>query len=445
MTIPWEALKDQIRSTMPPSLYSLWVAPLQLLEHAPGTLLLGCPNAFSLKWVHDNYLSLLQETAVQISGAPCRIELRVMAPKHLPSPSPSPDEPPSLPFPQTRAHAPTRLLTNLCFERFIVGPCNAFAFHASTALANGDLHDYQTLFLIANTGLGKTHLSQAMGNKILEKAPRTRLFYITAEDFTNEMILALKNNRIDDFKNRYRRSCDVLLLEEVHFLSGKEKTQIELGYTLDALLNDRKKIVLTSSLPPKDIPNLSRELCSRLGAGLVTSIGVPDQETRRKILLAKASEMHLPLSEDILDLFSELITDDVRHMESVLKCLKAKSDLTGVPIDLDLAKEVLHCLVSQRKTISLKHVEALICSYFALDPEILRSKSRKKIHAHPRNLYSYLCRIHTKETLETIGTSINRTHSTVLYASELIEKTMRKDEKLKGQVRFLSERLDQTS
>jgi chromosomal replication initiator protein len=273
--------------------------------------------------------------------------------------------------------------------------------------------------------------------------PKCRVFYIAAEQFTNEMITALKNNCIDGFKNKYRKSCDVILLEEVQFLSGKEKTQLELGHTLDVLANDHKKILFTSSLPPKDIPSLSGELRSRLTSGLVTVINKPDFETRVKILDRKAAEHALALSRDILDFLANHLRRDIRQMESALECLRAKSELLKAKIDLDLAKEVVSCLVFARTPITAAQVRDLVCKYYKVDPDAIRSKSRKRTHACPRNIYIYLCRRYTDERIEEIAASIERSHSTALYAEEMVEHRMKTDDKFKIQVQFLSRQLEE--
>jgi chromosomal replication initiator protein len=276
---------------------------------------------------------------------------------------------------------------------------------------------------------------------MLKNNPDLRAYYITAEDFVNEMIFALKNNKIDEFKNRYRRSCDVLMLEEVHFLSGKEKTQLELGHTLDALINDKKKIIFTSSLLPKDIPNMSKELSSRLNSGLITTLEKPDYDTRVKIVEKKSFEQSLTLSEDIVHLFAKNLTRDVRQIESALRCLRAKSDLLKARIDLCLAKEVLKYHVSGQCQISLESIKNIVCQYYKIDPSLLVSKSRKKIHSFPRNMYIYLCRNHCTATLEEIGKSVNRNHSTVIYSTEVMERTIKMDNKIKNQACFLDQKI----
>jgi chromosomal replication initiator protein len=323
-----------------------------------------------------------------------------------------------------------------------VGPCNEFAYSASKALAQGGAWNYHSLMMLSNTGLGKSHLSQAIGHAILAQDEKRRVYYLTAEDFTNEMIKALKTNRIDAFKDKYRRQCDVLILEEVHFLGGKEKTQVELGYTLDALANKNRKLIFTSSLPPQDIPRLSNELSSRLTAGLVSNISRPEYETRIKIITQKAQEQGIELSQDIVHLLASRLKQDIRQMESALKCLKARAEFLNAKIDLTMANDVLGCLVSTTPRLSLDEIKELVCKYYKVEPAVLSSKSRKKIYAYPRNIYVYLCRQYTDETIETIAGTINRSHPTVVYASELVERKIKTDSKMRHQVNFLAKKIN---
>lgn len=439
----WESLKEALRSKVPEKSYSLWIKPITLLEHKESTLLLGCPNKFSLNWVMENYGEIMEERLREISEGSCSFHLKVMpAPKSVPKQTLKDEPQLVLPHvPVTPRRGWRTLNHDFTFDRFVVGKCNEFAYSASKALALEPRFPYNPIFLLANTGLGKSHLSQAVGHAMLQNKPDLRVYYITAEDFVNEMIWALKNNSIEEFKGKYRRSCDALLLEEVHFLSGKEKTQVELGYTLDALADDHKKIIFTSSVLPKDIPNLSKELYSRFNAGLIATLDMPDYDTRLKILEKKASEQNLHLSEEIVHLLAEKLPGDIRQMESALRCLKAKSELLKAKIDVDLAREVLKCHVSEESGSNQEDIRALVCRYFKIDPSVLQSKSRKAAHSYPRNVYVYLCRRHTSMTLEQIGQSINRNHSTIVYACEVIERKMRADAKVKNQIAFLGQRL----
>jgi len=442
MSAVWDQVKNQIRSDLPKNSFSLWIQPISCLEASGTSMVLGCPNRFSKNWVMENYLTLIRDKFEAAGMGYLALEFKVQPRRPSPSPASLPADPDQLTLPSVPRRRNLWLKSQFTFDRFIVGQSNAFAYSASRSMASGDPCDYHSLLMLANTGLGKTHLSQAIGHTILNNHPESRIFYMTAEDFTNEMIASLKAGRIEAFKKRYRHGCDVLLLEEVHFLGGKEKIQAELGYTLDALANDNKKIVFTSALPPKDVPRMSRELTSRLTAGLVTTIADPDYETRIQILTQKALAYQVTLSREVIHFLAERLTRDIRQMESALKCLKARAELLGARIDMDLAKEVVSALVSGERCVTPGAIIDLVCRYYRVDPEMVSSQSRKKVYAYPRNIYAYLCRQHSDDTLAQIGKTINRSHSTVLYSVELVAHRMKTDRNLKHQVDFLSRRIE---
>ena len=438
----WDDIKTRIRSDLPKNSFLLWINPISCVETGNGRVVLACPNRFSRNWVTENYLDLIRDRFRKAGHGDMELVFKVEPKKREAALPPSLPDPDQLALPTMRP--PQRnlwLKSQFTFDRFIVGQSNEFAFSASKSMAAKDTGHYNSLLMLAGTGLGKTHLSQAIGHSILEKNPSARILYRTAEDFTNEMIASLRARRIEEFKKRYRRECDVLLLEEVHFLGGKEKIQTELGYTLDALTGDNKKIVFTSALPPAKIPKMSRELTSRLTSGLVTSIGDPDFETRVRILTRKASTYRVSIPKEIIHYLAERLKRDIRQMESALKCLKARVELVGASVDMDLAREVVGALVSGECSLSCADIMNLVCGYYHVEREKVCSRSRKKVYALPRNIYAYLCRRHSTMTLEEIGKTINRTHSTVLYSIELVEHHMNTDRNLRHQVHFLAARL----
>jgi len=444
MSSIWEEVKNHIKRDLPTKSFSLWINPITVLDQEDDCLTLGCPNRFSRDWVKENYSGIIEEKLAQVGGGRCRLAWKIMPLKRKGRPPRAFPDAGQMALPNLvkNGHAGRRGLNHdFTFDRFVVGKCNEFAYSASKALALGGQWPYNSLFLLSATGLGKSHLSQAIGHEILAQDPAVKVLYATAEDFVNEMVFALKNGRTEEFKGKYRRGCDVLLLEEVHFFGGKERTQLELGHTLDVLSNERKRIIFTSALLPKDIPNMTKRLSSRLTSGIITTLNKPDYETRVKILQKKSCEQGLLLSEEMIRFLGKRLTGDVRQMESTLRCLKAKSELLKVKIDLDLAEEVLSCHVGEEQRTSIEDIIKLVCRYFRIEPQVLKSKSRKKIHSYPRNIYVYLCRHYTDATLEDIGKSVDRNHSTVLYASEVVEHRMKVDNVVKNQVSFLGERL----
>jgi chromosomal replication initiator protein len=299
------------------------------------------------------------------------------------------------------------------------------------------------MYLLSDTGLGKSHLSHAVGRHLASAQPNTRVHYVTSEQFANEMISALRNDRIEAFKTKFRKDCDVLLLEKVEFFSGKEKIQSELVYTLDELMDRGKKILCTGSAFPKDIPRLSTELKSRLGGLLVAPIEPPDYATRVEIIKQKSRAENIQLPMDVVEFLADQVTSDVRRIESCLIGLMAKTSIMGVPITLGLAQEVSQTMMDCLPKITIEHIQDVVCSSFQITRESLVSSSRRAETSLARKIAMYLCRQYTKESLVSIGKSFKRSHSSVLYAFESLKKGMEeKGGKVKRQVEYLSRRLE---
>ena len=443
----WNNMKTVLKDVMDKKNFSLWVKPLQFLDADESTIYLGCPNKFSRNWVQENYSSLFQSQLSTVGCNDHKVIFKILPHKEsikrnhnggngngrqliLPN------------MPKKIRAGEKYLNARFTFNKFVVGECNEFAYSVSKALANGSHSPYTSLFLMAQTGLGKSHLIQAIGNTILQKKPSAKVLYITTEDFTNEMIYALKNNLITQFKNKYRKVCDVLLLEELHFLSGKEKTQTEISYTLDSLFNDEKMVIFTSPLMPEEIPNMKKMLISRFTSGVITSIKKPDFHTRLSILKQKALEREISLPEDVACFMAENLTQDVRQLEGSLDSLKAISFFLKKEIKVDLAKEIVKQLIPAKHLARVEDIQKIVCKYFKIDRDVLKSKSRKKIITYPRSIAIYLCRRYTDKSLESIGRSFNRNHSTVLYDEEKINKNIKIDNDLRREVEFLCRQIE---
>jgi chromosomal replication initiator protein len=446
METVWHQAKESLKEIMDEKSYVLWIDPLKFLRSDENTISIGCPNKFSRNWLQENYGSLLHSQLSEAGLNGHRLIFEVLpnrALRGLP-PNGSNGKQLTLPSMPIRIKAGDRYLnTRFTFDRFVVGECNEFAYSVSKALAHESHFPYTSLFLLAQTGLGKSHLIQAIGNAILKKKPTAKVLYITTEDFTNEMIYALKNNLIDQFKNKYRRVCDVLLLEELNFLSGKEKTQIELAYTLDTLFNDGKTVIFTSPLKPEEIPNMKKMLTSRLTSGVTTSIEKPGFHTRVDILTQKAIERNITLPEEVTYYLAETITQDVRHLEGGLDSLKAIACFLKKKIDLNMAKETLRQLLPAKRLASVEDIQKIVCKYFKVDIGELKSRSRKKTISYPRSIAIYLCRRYTEKPLEKIGHSFNRNHSTILYDDEKIKRAMNTDDNLRKEVEFLCRQIEE--
>ncbi|MEW6262351.1 MAG: chromosomal replication initiator protein DnaA [Thermodesulfobacteriota bacterium] len=444
--LAWISTRGYLNEGLSEGNIKIWIDPLQPLRLEKQTLHLGCPNRFFLAWVRDNYFQHLK-TALERGrrdGLPVEaIELEV-APPVKPAPAERETLPRQQELPRLHAYktAPLRFNPRYTFDRFVVGANNQYAYSATQALAAGSGLNTDSLYLLSEPGLGKSHLSQALSHQILTQDGRHRVYYLTAEDFTNELVHSIKTNCVEDFKAKYRRSCDVLVLEEIHFLSGKEKVQTELCYTLDCLTENNKRIVFTSSKLPRDIPRLGRQFASRLSRSLISTIEPPDYETRMKILERKARDNGLNVPEAVLDFMARRLTRDVRQMESSLNSLGAKSRLLDRSIDLALAQEILGDLMDNKPVPTLTSIQEQVCRYYLVTFDDLVSHSRRKNLGLPRKVGLYLSRKLTDLSLEAIGQAFGRNHSTVLYAVNLIENRCRRDHKLQAQIEFLAQQLD---
>jgi chromosomal replication initiator protein len=290
--------------------------------------------------------------------------------------------------------------------------------------------------------MGKSHLSQAIGHYILSEHPSERVYYMTAEDFSNEMVQAFRHDSINKFKAKYRNGCDVLLLEDVHYLSGKERTQIELALTLDTLFESGKKIIFSSCHLPVDIPKLNDKLQSRLSSSLISNIEPPDFRTRIRILQKKALHNGYEMPEDVMQYLASELTEDVRQLESGLIGVTAKSSLLGTPIDLALAESVVKNIVRQRKKITIDVIKKLVCKYYSISMDQIVSSSRKQFIVRPRQIAIYLSRVYTDAPLQAIGKSFNRYHATALHSINTVERAVKENSPVQKQVEFLRRKLE---
>jgi chromosomal replication initiator protein len=442
MQSAWNQVKTQIHKKLPHHTFMVWIEPLELIDLREDEIVLGCPNTFARKWVINHYVDLIKAELERACEIRCRITLEVSDGHSDNGNYPLDEEQLHLPHVSKQQHAPTLFHKDFTFEQFVVGTCNSFAYEAALASACGGNSYQDTLFLLSQTGLGKSHLSQAIGNRILNENSSIRVCYVTAEDFTNGMVHALRHDNIEQFKEKYRRQCDVLLLEDVQFLSGKEKTQHELGYTLDALLAAGKKLIFTSTHLPDDIPRLDGKLASRLSSGIISSIDSPDYETRVRIIKKKATSKSVKVPHDVVEYLASELTQNVRQLESGLIGVAAKASLLKLPIDVKLAESVASNIARRSREITTKSIQKLVCKYYKISMEELLSRSRKRSVSKPRQIAMYLARRYTGESLQAIGRDFNRYHATTLHAIGAVERLIREQGAMQKQVEFLSRRLE---
>ena len=450
LTQMWETARRALADRMSAGDYKTWIEPLNLHSAENGRLILAGPNPFFLNWVKNHYLNDLA-TALAASGFVAAAPLEFIteldkAQEFLPGSSAGLMPPPQTDMPPAgglAAGAGQRLAGRFTFDSFVVGDSNLYAYSAAKALSAGASLGSDALFITSDHGLGKSHLSMALGRAFMESKPGQQVYYLTAEDFTNEMTHALRHGTMEDFKAKYRRNCDVLVLEEVQFLAGKEKIQSELCFTLDCLMERGRKVVFTSPQEPKGIPRLGRSLRSRLSTALISPIGPPEYETRLGILMRKAKTIGLKIPRSVLEYVAERVTTDVRQLESCLISLRAKSQLLNRLVDLDMAREALAYLFDDQIDGGLTPIaiRALVCRHFHLEVAEITSRDRSSKINEARTLGMYLSRQLTGRTLEEIGRVFGRTHSSTLYAINKLEQTLKKDAKLQGKIEFFSQKI----
>lgn len=442
----WSRILDSARGKLPEHSYRTWLAPTEAVALSTDLLVVGVPSDFAVEWIEDKYGSLLAGVARSLFGEPF-----VLAFEPRQSSESSEAGFPAVPagelegfVPQTPADSPKpespgtptigTLNPRYTLDRFVVGGSNELCFAACQAVAEAPGRAYNPLFIYGGVGLGKTHLMHAIGNRVLATHPRTRVGYVPTEQFTNELIAAIKARRTAEFHNRYRR-IDVLLVDDAHFLAGKEGTQEEFFHTFNALHDAQKQIVLTSDRPPKDIPGLQERLVSRFEWGLVTDIGAPDLETRVAILEMKAAEDHLSIPHDVLALVAEHCTSSVRELEGAVIKLLAYSSLTRREMTPELAGEVLRGAGGPIREVTPDRIEAAVASLYNVSVEEMRSASRQRRVTEPRQVAMYLEKTLLKLPYTQIGLRFGgRDHSTVIHSIQKITAAVEADAQMQARL-----------
>ena len=436
----WQTIKTALKSELSSNVYRMWIEPVSCNRFEDGLLVLECPNAFSKNRMSRGHDKKIATQARKILGGDCKIKFIVTSRTSSAGSSQR-----SLPRRGMQAAASLNLRQDYTFDQFVVGDCNALAYTSALSMASDNRGQSAFLYLTSSPGLGKTHLTQAVGNQIALKRPAERVFYISAEDFVQEMLAAIwgeDRNGFNTFSNRYRKNCDILLLEDIHHLMGKSRSQVEFSRIFDTLLDMGKKIVLSSCFLPGDIPKLTDQLQSRLSSGMITRLKPPDRKTRLNILYKIASAPQYAIPDDIIHFLASELTDDVRQLKGGFFQVIEKASLMGEPISMPLAESVVRNMVRVRKAITMKTIQNQVCRAFGIKRKEILSRSRKKQIALARQVAMYLARNYTDLTLQNIASSFNRKHGTVLYAVGQIDQAMRRKGRLHRQVTLLKEQLE---
>ncbi|TDI98199.1 MAG: chromosomal replication initiator protein DnaA [Deltaproteobacteria bacterium] len=421
----WEAVREAVRQRIGVAAYEAWFRSLEgALEG--DTLVLRCPDRFSRDWVRERYGPVIQEITPQLR----RIEYRI-------DPEAGRAAPVSRPAEQSTRRQPTpEARPAASFDSFVVGPGNALAVEAARAVARGQAGRCSPLVLAGYSGAGKTHLCQAIRHEL-----RERVLYRSSEEFTTEVTGALRSGQMGPLRQRYRRSLNVLILEDVQFLSGKRATQVELFHTLDHLLAHGKTVVLSAECPPQKIAGLDAKLASRMSSGLVACIAPPGLETRRTILREKAAAGGLRLPEECLETLAARPVQSVRDLLAGLNQVVARAALLRQPVTPELMAEALAAVDVKEQPRSLEEIVALASRSYSVSLEELRGRSRRRRVVRPRQIAMYLCRLYTDASLKEIGQLFRRDPTTVLHAIESVEKRVVEQPQLRYQLETLGCRI----
>jgi chromosomal replication initiator protein len=444
----WDQCVGFLKGELAPAEYNTWILPLQASEEG-SRLRLFAPNRFVKEWVENSYRTRILEVSGRLSkGQVAEVTLEIGTLRRS-DPSGTLSSPSGQGAGQGSSslasdhRADSNLNPEFTFDTFVEGKSNQIARAVAIQIGQNPGNAYNPLFIYGGVGLGKTHLMHAVGNEILNSNPNARVIYVHSDRFVGEMVKALQHNRIDDFKKRYR-GVNALLIDDVQFFAGKERSQEEFFHTFNALFDSRQQIVLTSDCFPKEVPGLDDRLRSRFGWGLTVQIDPPDTETRVAILYSKARLMGVDLPEDVAFFVGKAIRSNVRELEGALRRLVANSQFTGVPINLGFAKEALRdMLAAQDRQVSIANIQKTVAEYYKIRVADLLSPKRTRTITRPRQTAMALARELTKHSLPEIGSAFGgRDHTTVLHATAKVKSLREEDasieEDYKNLLRILS-------
>ncbi len=443
----WSKVSDTLKERIGPQNFDIWIKPIQLLSIDGEKIELEVPNRFFREWIQEHYLGQMREAFSHLTQRSYHLLFRI---KNDPSSRLQTGKVSASPLHENHLQSPLHLLKSpfnpkYTFENFVVGASNQFANAACLAVANLPAKNYNPLFIYGGVGLGKTHLLHAIGNHIFQHhilPDPKKIYYTSAEEFTNEMINSIRFEKMEEFRNKYRR-MDILLIDDIQFIAGKERTQAEFFHTFNSLYEARKQIVVTSDKFPKDIPNFEERLRSRFEWGLIADIQPPDIETKVAILRKKAENEKINLPNDVAFFLASQIDSNIRMLEGCLIRIGAFASLSRTEIDLQMAKEVLKNIIKPKEEfVSIDVIQKVVANHFNIKLSDFKVKRKNKGFVLPRQIAIYLSRKLTQLSLIEIGEKFGgKDHSTVLHSIKKVEEKMSEDPSFKEMVDQLMNRI----
>ncbi|MEF3309543.1 chromosomal replication initiator protein DnaA [Paenibacillus sp. GYB004] len=445
----WQQVLSVIQTRLSKPSFDTWLKSTKASVFTETQLTICAPNNFAREWLESRYAKMIAHTVFEYTGREVEVKF-VLQDTEAPA-----AKPPQTPAPQPVRQPPALedgsiynlLNPKYTFDTFVIGTGNRFAHAASLAVAEAPAKSYNPLFLYGGVGLGKTHLMHAIGHYVMEHNPGARVLYISSEKFTNEFINAVRDNRGEDFRNKYR-TIDVLLIDDIQFLAGKEGTQEEFFHTFNALHEERKQIIISSDRQPKEIPTLEDRLRSRFEWGLITDIQPPDLETRIAILRKKAKAENLDIPNEAMIYIANQVDTNIRELEGALIRVVAYSSLINQDITTHLAAEALKDIIpsSRPKMITIQDIQQKVGEFYNLKLEEFKARKRTKAVAFPRQVAMYLSRELTDYSLPKIGEAFGgRDHTTVIHAHEKIASAVQQDQDLYKIIQTISDKIKNPS
>lgn len=447
--VVWSSACEHLGKLLHPDIYSRWIAVIEPGTIENQTLTLHVGNNFYQTWLEENYLPLIKSAVASASGESYdivfQVAKRTLAPA-LAAPTPEPVSPPRRPSSSARQSGSGPVFNaNFTFDAFVVGPSNNFGHAAALAVAQSPARAYNPLFIYGGSGLGKTHLMQAIGHHVLKNS-NAKIAYLSSESFTNEYIEGLQNKTLVQFRKKYR-SMDLLLIDDIHFLAGKERMQEEFFHTFNALFDAHKQIVLTSDRPASEIQGLEQRLVTRFEWGLVTELQPPDLETRIAILRNKQAQCGYKHSDDVILFIAKKIRSNIRRLEGALIRATSYASLMNRPLTIQDLETLLRDTIDQEKQedLTFEHIMKAVAEHYDIRLVDMTSKRRPAAITMPRQIAMYLCRSLTPSSLPEIAGAFGKTHATILHAYREVARKMETDSDLRQDVAHLSRLLEKKS
>jgi len=422
----WNSSLSSIEERVGDNIIDLWFRPIKLSQVKEQQITLDIPNRFFKDWIEDNYPDIIAESLKGILGYPVTVRYRIAAKM---DPAVKKMDMRLESRKQKLASRGIYLNPKYTFENFVTGPSNQFAQAAAKAVAGAPGKIYNPLFIYGGVGLGKTHLITAIGNAVIDRSTDMSIIFVSAEQFTNEVVSAIRHEKMGELKDKYR-NVDLLLLDDIHFIANKTQTQEEFFHTFNAIYEKQKQIVISSDRPPREIGAVTDRLRSRFSMGLIADIQPPELETKVAILQRTAALEQIPIPEEVAYYLASKVKSNIRELEGCLIRLGAQASLTGRPVNVDMAKNILQDLIEEdEKPVTTDHIQRVVCEHFALKLSDMKAKKRTKEVALPRQVAMYLSKQLTSLSLNDIGKNFGgKDHATVIYACKQVEERKAKDE-----------------